>query len=169
MHIPKIACVVTLGACSALAAAACSSNAESASEPTTTTLAVETKGFSVQTPDGQVSLSLDGVLPPHWPADFPVAPHTKPAGSGSRGDTTETALVGVYTSTDEPADVYRFYASSDAYSVDSASNVGNGSLFVGTVGFSGSYSGNATVISRDDTTYVVVVLHTNGTSSTTEP
>jgi len=143
----------------------CSSSAKS-STPTTTTLAVETKGFQVETPGGQVSLSLDGLLPPNWPANFPVAPNAAPAGSGSRGDTAQTALVGVYSTTDPPDVTYRYYASTPAYHVDSSSSIGAGSVFVGNVSFSGGFTCNATVVSRSGKTYVVVTLQAPGTSTT---
>jgi hypothetical protein len=161
----KTARVVLIAGLVAAIGAGCSSSAKSSS-PTTTTLPVETKGFQVETPGGQVSLSLDGLLPPNWPANFPVAPNASPAGSGSRGDTAQTSLVGVYSSTDAPDETYRFYASTSAYHVDSKSSIGAGSVFVGKVSFSGAFTGNATVVSRNGTTYVVVMLQTPGASTT---
>src|SRR4051812_13957568 len=157
--------VVVIAGLVAAIGAGCSSSAKS-SAPTTTTVPVETKGFQVETPGGQVSLSLDGLLPPNWPANFPVAPHATPAGSGSRGDTAQTSLVGVYSTTDAPDQTYRFYASTPAYHVDSSSSIGAGSVFVGKVSFSGALTGNATVVSRNGTTYVIVMLQTPGASTT---
>jgi hypothetical protein len=162
--------IVTSALAAAIAVAAiatgCSSSAGK-STPTTTTIAVETKGFQIETPDGQASLSLDGVLPPNWPADFPVAPDAQPAGSGSLGGTASTSLVGVYSSTATPEDTYRFYKSTDAYDIDRSSSLGAGSVFVGTVSFTGANTGSATVVSRDGKTYVVVVLRQPGTGTTT--
>ena len=120
----------------------------------------------MSTPDGQVSLSLDGKLPPSWPSGFPVAPNTKKAGSGSLGDTSKTVLIGVYTATGQPEDVYSFYQSNSSYTVDNATSAGAGSAFVGTVEFSGAYTGNTTVLSNGGTTYVIVTLETAGTTPT---
>jgi hypothetical protein len=159
--------IVTVAVSAAALVAGCSSSSKSSTSPTTTTLAVDTKGFQVQAPEGQVSLSLDGVLPPNWPAGFPVAPNTEAAGSGSLGGTAQTNLVGVYSSTDAPEDVYRFYASTDAYKIDSSSSIGAGSVFIGTVRFSGAYEGSASIVSRSGKVYVVVVLHQAGPASTT--
>ena len=61
-----------------------------------------------------------------------------------------------------PDETYRFYASTPAYHVDSKSSIGTGSVFVGKVSFSGAFTGNATVVSRNGTTYVVVMLQTTG-------
>jgi hypothetical protein len=160
------AAVLVLASVIMLIAAGCSDSSDSSS-PTTTTVPTEAKGFEVETPQGQVSLSLDGKLPPRWPAKFPVAPHTKRAGSGSGGGTSQTVLVGVYSTTDTPEHTYSFYRSTDAYNVDSSSTIGTGSAFAGTAKFSGRYSGTVTVVSRDEKTYVVVVLESGGTGTTT--
>jgi hypothetical protein len=151
--------VVVVGAL----AVSCSSSSKKSSTTTTE----GTKSFHVQTPEGQASLSLDGQLPPNWPAAFPVAPDSKPAGSGSLGGTATTTLVGVYTTTAPPESTYNFYKSTSAYKVDSASSAGVGKAFLGTVQFSGSYAGSATILSVNGTTYIVVVLHTGGAASTT--
>jgi hypothetical protein len=150
----------------AVVGAGCSSSS-GMSSPTSTTVPTESKGFEVETPQGQTSLSLDGKLPPHWPAKFPVAPHAKRAGSGSRGGTSRTVLVGVYTSTDSPEHTYSFYRSTKAYGVDSSSSLGTGSAFAGTATFSGRYKGTVTVLNHDESTYVVVSLETRGTGATT--
>ena len=76
--------VVVIAGLVAAIGAGCSSSAKSSSP--TTTLPVETKGFQVETPGGQVSLSLDGLLPPNWPANFTPSPminaaHTSPSPS----------------------------------------------------------------------------------------
>jgi hypothetical protein len=157
---------VLLASACALVGAGCSSSS-SASSPTTTTVPTESKGFEVETLQGQTSLSLDGKLPPHWPAKFPVAPHAKRAGSGSRGGASRTVLVGVYTSTDTPEHTYSFYRSTKAFTVERASSLGTGSAFAGTAAFSGRYSGSVTVLSHDESTYVVVELETAGTGTTT--
>lgn len=136
------------------------------SSSSTTTSKNSRKSFQVSTPDGQASLSLDGQLPPGWPSGFPVAPNTKKAGSGSLGDTSKTVLVGVYSATSKPEDVFDFYKSSNAYTVDSSTSAGAGSAFVGTVEFSGAYTGNANVVSNEGTTYVIVSLETGGAGAT---
>jgi hypothetical protein len=157
---------VLLASACALVGAGCSSSSNS-SASTSTTVPTESKGFEVETLQGQTSLSLDGKLPPHWPTKFPVAPHTERAGSGSRGGTSRTVLVGVYTSTDTPEHTYSFYRSTKALTVDRASSLGTGSAFAGTATFSGRYSGTVTVLSHDESTYVVVELETRGTGTTT--
>jgi hypothetical protein len=159
----RSACVAVLLGVVALG---CSSSNKKSSA-TTTTLPVETKGFAVETPEGQTSLSLDGLLPPNWPSNFPVAPKAKAAGSGSLGGTSSGSLVGVYSTTKPPEDAYRFYASTDKYKIDSRSSVGTGSVFLGTVTFSGKYTGSANIVSKNNKTYIVVVLRTPGTGSTT--
>jgi len=59
-----------LQACGALALGACSSSSKSDSTTSTTT---SNKALTVDTPDGQASLALNGALPPGWPTDlYPV-------------------------------------------------------------------------------------------------
>ena len=148
------------------AAVGCSSSSKK-STSTTTSTSGGSKTFQIQTPEGQVSLSLDGKLPPNWPSEFPVAPGASPAGSGSLGNTSTTTLVGVYSTTGSAEDAFNFYKSTSAYDVDSSSSAGIGSAFVGSVEFSGSYRGSATIASLSGTTYIVIVLQTGGTNSTT--
>jgi hypothetical protein len=150
----------------AAAAVGCSSSSKK-STSTTTSTSSGSKSFQIQTPEGQVSLSLDGKLPPNWPSEFPVAPGASPAGSGSLGNTSKTTLVGVYSTTGSAQDAFNFYKSTSAYTVDSSSSAGIGSAFVGSVEFSGSYQGSATIASLSGTTYIVIVLETGGASSTT--
>ena len=148
-------------------AVGCSSDDSNESSSSTTTSKSNGKSFQVTTPDGQVSLSLDGQLPPGWPSGFPVAPNTKKAGSGSLGNTDKTVLVGVYSATGTPENVFDFYRSSSAYTVDSSNSAGAGSAFVGNVQFSGTYTGNTTIVSNSGTTYVIVALETAGAGGTT--
>ena len=145
-------------------AAGCSSSSKRSSSSTTS---ANDKTFAVSTPAGQVSVSLDGQLPPNWPAAFPVAPETKPAGSGSLGNSNGTVMVGVYTSTGAPESVFGFYKASTAYTVESTSSAGAGTYFIGYVQFKGAYTGSTTVISHDGSTYVVVVLESSGSGTTT--
>ena len=71
--------------------AACGSSSKSSSSTTTTV----PRNFNVETPNGQVSLSLDGQLPPNWPSSFPVPSGATPAGSGSLVKAGSGALIGV--------------------------------------------------------------------------
>lgn len=162
----KWAGVAVIAALIGAVAIGCSSDDSNKSSSSTTTSKSNPKSFQVSTPDGQVSLSLDGQLPPNWPSGFPVAPNTKKAGSGSLGDTSKTVLVGVYSATSKPDEVFNFYKSSAAYTVDSSNSAGAGSAFVGNVQFSGAYTGNATVVSNAGTTYVIVSLETGGAGTT---
>lgn len=154
--------MVVVAALIGAVAVGCSSDDSSKSSSSTTTSSGNRKSFQVATPDGQASLSLDGQLPPGWPSGFPVAPNTKKAGSGSLGNTSQTVLVGVYSATSKPDEVFNFYQSSSAYTVDSSNSAGVGSAFVGNVRFSGAYTGNATVVSNSGTTYVIVTLENAG-------
>ena len=61
--------------------AACGGDDSESSANTTTTLS--NTHLDVETPDGQVSLALNGKLPPGWPSDFPIPKGASPAGSGS--------------------------------------------------------------------------------------
>jgi hypothetical protein len=162
----KLARVAALAALIGAVAVGCSSNDSNKSSSTTTTSRSNRKSFQVTTPDGQASLSLDGQLPPGWPSGFPVAPNTKKAGSGSLGNTSKTVLIGVYSATSKPEDVFNYYKSSNAYTVNSSNSAGAGSAFVGTVEFSGAYTGNTTVVSNQGTTYVIVSLETGGAGTT---
>jgi hypothetical protein len=143
-------------------AGACS-DSESGSETTTTT----TQGFEVQTPEGQVSLSLSGQLPPNWPSDFPVPSNSEPAGSGSLGGSTSTGFVGVYSTAGNPEDAYNFYKDNSDLQVTSSSSLGSGSTYLGTVQFTGEWSGLVTVLPYNSETLIVIVLNTQ--TGTTVP
>ena len=162
----KLAGLAGVAALIGAVAVGCSSDDSNKSSSSTTTSKSNGRNFQVSTPDGQASLSLDGQLPPNWPSGFPVAPNTKKAGSGSLGNTDKTVLVGVYSATSKPQDVFDFYKSNTAYTVDNSTSVGAGNAFVGTVEFSGAYSGNTTVVSNQGTTYVIVSLETGGAGTT---
>jgi hypothetical protein len=138
--------------------AACSSDAKTSSSGTTSTTAGSNKSFEVTTADGQISLSLDGNLPPGWPDTFPLPDGASPAGSGSLAKDGTGKLVGVFTGSMAPKDAYDFYASSTAFTVDDATAVGAGPAYVGTVKFSGSYSGRVTVLSKGGSTTIVIVF-----------
>ncbi|MGZ4682587.1 MAG: hypothetical protein ACXWCM_03145 [Acidimicrobiales bacterium] len=169
--------LVAIGAVSAalvLPTVACSSSSKSGSETTTTsTTSASSKSFEVTTADGQISLSLDGNLPPGWPTTFPVPDGASPAGSGSLAKGGSGKLVGVFTGSMTPQDAYDFYKSSTAYTVDDSQSLGAGSAYVGTVSFSGTYTGRVTVLSKGGSTTIVIVIdagsdaNTNGTGGST--
>ena len=162
----KLAGLAVAAALIGAVAVGCSSDDSNKSSSSTTSKS-NSKSFQVTTPDGQASLSLDGQLPPGWPSGFPVAPNTKKAGSGSLSNANKTVLIGVFSATSKPDEVFNFYKSSTAYTVDSSNSVGAGSAFVGNVQFSGNYTGNTTVVSNSGTTYVIVSLESAGAGGTT--
>ena len=144
--------------------AACGSSSKSSSTTTTT---VSGKNIAVQTPDGQVSLSLDGQLPPNWPAGFPVPSGATPAGSGSLVNGDTGVLVGVYTTTQPPADAFDFYKNNASLTVTNPKSIGTGDAYVGTLDLSGSYTGNVTVVATGSGTHIVVTLKSGSSNATT--
>jgi len=130
------------GALALLLLVGCSSSSNGAATTTT----ASSKNVAVETTDGQVSLSLDGQLPPNWPTGFPVPSGAVPAGSGSLVNGGSGVLVGVYTTADSPSDTFSFYASDAALTVTKSGSVGSGDWYVGTIQFSGDPSGNVTVV-----------------------
>ena len=152
-----VACFALLGG-----VLACSDSDDSSDSTTSTA----SRGFEVQTPEGQVSISLSGNLPPNWPDDFPVPSGAEPAGSGSLGDSSQTGFVGVYSSSQTPEDVYNFYRDEADLQVDSASSLGSGSAYLGTVGFSGEWSGYVVVLPSNDETLMVVLLSQGAVGTT---
>jgi hypothetical protein len=160
--------VAVLSATVVLAVVGCSSSGtkDSTTTTTSTTSASTNRSFEVSTADGQVSLSLDGNLPPGWPDTFPVPDGASPAGSGSLAKGGSGKLVGVFTGTMSPQDAYDFYRSSTAYTVDGSQAVGAGPAYVGTVTFSGSYKGRVTVLSKGGSTTIVVVIDAGSDANT---
>jgi hypothetical protein len=146
--------------------AACSST--TATSPSTTAAPGTTaasKNFQVSTPDGQVSLSLDGNLPPNWPADFPVPSGATAAGSGSLGGSSSTTSVAVYTTGQSASDVLAFYTGDSKLTTASSSVIGAGSTFVGSVKITDPYTAGVTSLSRGDQTYLVITLKTSTTGT----
>jgi hypothetical protein len=138
----------------------------------TTTTTASNKGFQVQTDDGQVSLSLNGQLPPNWPSSFPVPSGATAAGSGSLAKGEAGILVGVYTTSQAPADVYEFYKTNPSLTIGTARSVGAGSAYIGRLELKGSYTGHVTVLAFNGTTAIVATLKpvsptTTATSPTT--
>ena len=153
-------------ALSVIPLAACSNDSSSPPVATTTTSA-SNKSFEFSTQDGQVSMSLDGKLPPGWPSSFPLPKGATAAGSGSIGGTSATGMVGVFTSSQSTNEVYSFYTGDAGLQVESKSSLGSGDTYVGTVAFGGSPSGRVTVIPKGGQTLIIVTLKTTGTSGST--
>jgi hypothetical protein len=147
--------------------AGCGSSSKSSGIKNTTTTAASNKGFDISTPEGSVSLSLNGNLPPNWPSGFPVPSGAKAAGSGSLGGSSSDVMVGVYTVSGTPSETFNFYKTNTDLTVTQSKNFGVGGAFVGSVQFDGPYSGSATVVGRNSTTYLVVVLKGSGSATTT--
>jgi hypothetical protein len=151
-----------------LLAAGCGSSASTPSPTATiqspTSEPSSSRNFQVTTPDGQVSVSLDGQLPPNWPSGFPVPAGAQVAGSGSLGGASSTEHVAVYSTTQSPSDTFSFYSSNTRLTTTSAKSAGTGSSFVGSVQVTAPYTGSVTVVSHSGTTYIVIVLRVPGAS-----
>lgn len=165
MKIPRTALITAMIAGLVLGTVGCSSDGDSTAA-TTTTAAPENRSFQVSTDAGQVSLSLDGELPPGWPSSFPLPSGAEPAGSGSLGSSSEGVMIAVFTASGSPEDTYNYYVSDAGLTVDSKKSVGVGGAYLGTVTFSGSPSGNVTVLPKDGETLIVITLEIAGTSDT---
>jgi hypothetical protein len=164
------ACVL---AAALLLAAGCGSSTASSQSPTpsaeTSTSQPSaqpstSRNFQISTPSGQVSVSLDGQLPPNWPSAFPIPPRATVAGSGSLGGSTSTGQVAVFTTPSSAQDVFSYYTSNSSLTTTGARSSGAGSAYVGSMKVTAPYTGSVTVASRSGTTYFVVVLNVPGTS-----
>jgi len=163
LPVPAVAAVLSVVA--ALAFGACSSSSKSDSTTSTTT---SNKAVTVDTPEGQASLALNGSLPPGWPTDFPVPDGSTPKGSGSLNNATQNVMIGVYTSSQSPRDVFDFYQGNSSLTVSSHSSVGVGSAFVGQLSLGGKYAGsNIVVTPGGDGSYIVVTLKPVASTGTT--
>jgi hypothetical protein len=147
--------------------AACSSSSKSSSNDSGRNTTTTTKNLSVQTPDGEASLSLNGQLPPGWPSSFPVPSGAQPAGSGSLANQSQGVMIGVYSTSDSPQDTYNFYKTNSSLTVTSASSAGVGDAYLGTIKLGGSYSGSSVVITSTGSTYITITLTSGSSSSTT--
>ena len=110
----RTAIVVAVAAVAAFGtlAASCSSDDSSSGKTTTTEKSKSNdskKNFSVSTPAGEVSLSIDGELPPGWPSGFPVPKGADVAGSGSVAKSDSGVMVGVYTTKQSGKDTFDYY------------------------------------------------------------
>ena len=163
-----------------VAAAGCSSSSSSTASPATTAASPATTGasptatstaknFQVSTPNGQVSLSLDGQLPPNWPSQFPVPPAAKVAGSGSLGGSSSATLVAAYTTSQSPSDAFAFYTDNPKLTTSGQRSVGTGAHYVGRAKITAPYTGSVTVVSHSGTTYIVIVLTSSRSSPSASP
>jgi hypothetical protein len=159
----RFALVAALAIVASLALAACSSAGKSSSSSTTTA----SKTYSLSTSKGEVSVSLDGHLPDHWPSGFPVPDGAKPAGSGALQGGDEGVMVGVFTTSGSAQDAFDFYKTNSELNVEDARSAGGSNTFVGTVQFSGKYSGVVTAGKVGSSEGFVVILE-SGTSSSSE-
>jgi hypothetical protein len=157
-----------------VASTACSSSSDSSAATTTTAKSSNgtvPKSFSVSVPEGEVSLSLDGQLPPNWPSSFPVPDGAEPAGSGSLAKSDSGVQIGVFSTSQSGKDAFAFYSGNTALSPSNVKSTGIGNAFVGTLTLGGTYEGTVWVGGYDGTTYIVVVLTgssgAGGTSNTT--
>lgn len=166
MKVSRAVLVGTMAIGLVLATVGCSSDSDSTAA-TTTTAAPDNRSFQISTDAGQVSLSLDGKLPPGWPTNFPLPSGAEPAGSGSIGSSSEGVMVAVFSATGSPEDTYDYYVSDAGLTVDSKRSVGVGGAYLGTVTFSGAESGTVTVLPKDGETLIVVILQTDGAGGST--
>jgi hypothetical protein len=158
--------------CLATAAGCTNSSSSTAHQATTETSPTPTstvKNFQLSTPNGQVSLSLDGQLPPNWPGQFPIPSGTRAAGSGSLGGSASTVLVAVYTASMSAPDAFAFYTNNTRLTTSGLRSVGAGARYVGSATITAPYTGSVTVISRSGTTQIVVVLRNPGSSPSASP
>ena len=153
---------------------ACSSSSDSSAATTTTAKSSNgtvPKSFSVSVPEGEVSLSLDGQLPPNWPSSFPVPDGAEPAGSGSLAKSESGVQVGVFSTSEAGQGRLRLLQRRlRRCRRRNVKSTGIGNAFVGTLTLGGSYEGTVWVGGYDGTTYIVVVLTgssgAGGTSNT---
>ena len=122
------------------------------------------RNFHVATPDGQVSVSLDGRLPPNWPSAFPIPPSATAAGSGSLGGSTSTGQVAVYSTPTPAPDVFSYYTSNPRLTTTGARSVGAGASYVGSMKVTAPYTGSVTVAGQSEESYIVIVLKLPGPS-----
>lgn len=149
----------------ALVASACSSEDTSTDSTDSTSTTAGSGNLSVSTPEGEVSLSVDGDLPSGWPSDFPLPDRTEPAGSGSLADESSGVMVGVFSTKESGKDAYSFYTGESSLDPSDTKSAGVGSGFVGSMKIGGDYDGSVTVAGIESTTYIVVILNNEGVGS----
>lgn len=121
--------------------------------------------FEISTQEGQVSLSLDGKLPPGWPANVPVPPGAEAAGSGSLVANSKGAMVGVYKTAQSAEDVYGYYTGDSSIVVDSKSALGSGTRFVGHLHMTSPVDATVIVLPHDSSTLITIVMTKVGSTS----
>jgi hypothetical protein len=126
-------------------------------------------GLQVSTPDGQVSLSRSGDLPPGWPADFPLPSDSKPAGSGSLGGNQQTGMVALYTVKMQPEEAFEYYTTSSRVEHTNERQAGAGTSFAGSIEMTSPYRAVVTVAGSDDNSVIAVRMVDAKASTTTVP
>jgi hypothetical protein len=147
----------------AVAAGGCSGSTSDTPGTTTAATAGTTTGTSarnvvIDTASGQASLSLDGQLPPGWPAAFPIPPGATPAGSGSLIKDQSGGMVAVYRLSGTPQVAFSFYTDNKDLNITDASSVGLGQAFVGRAKLNGTYQGSVSVGGAGGGDLLVIVL-----------
>jgi hypothetical protein len=146
-----------------VAAAACSSSSSSSSAASPAASA--SQDFQVSTPNGQVTVSINGKLPPNWPSGFPVPSGTHVAGSGSVAGSSSATSIAAYTTSQSPSDAFTFYESNSKLTTSGGNSVGVGSHFIGAMKITAPYTGSVTVVAHSGATYIVVVLTSSSSSA----
>lgn len=167
-----LGCLAAVAGCSSSSSSTAGPAPTTASSTPTTASSTPTstaKNFQVATPNGQVSLSLDGQLPPNWPSQFPVPSGAKVAGSGSLGGSSSTALVGVYTTSESAPDAFAFYQANSKLTTSNQKSVGAGAHYIGSAKITAPYTGSVTVVSHSGTAYIVIVLSSSRSSASASP
>lgn len=155
------------GGLALVVAASCSSSSTKSAPATTVTPTTQAaKHLTVVTPEGQATLSLDGQLPPGWPAQFPLPAGATAAGSGSLGSGEKGAAVAVFNAAQTPTQTFDFYRTDKTLTVSSAKAVGSGSAYLGRVSFSNPWNGSVTVVPSGSASMAVVVLSAPAGSTT---
>ena len=156
----RVAVVMVVAAMTAGSLGVCSDD-DDREGGATTTAAVD-RDRTITTPDGQVTLSLDGELPANWPADVPLPQGSTVAGSGSLSGGTAPARIAVFRTAASPSDAWRSYTSNTDLRTANPSSVGTGSAFVGTVELISPLAARVTVVPGDDGSYVIVTVPGSG-------
>jgi hypothetical protein len=141
--------LASLAVCTVAGASACTSSSSSDKSRS---------HFEISTADGQVSVSLDGRLPPGWPTNVPVPSGAEPAGSGSLVGKSNGFMIAVYKTTDSPQQVYDYYTTEPSITLTSKSSVGSGSTFVGRVQMTAPVTATTTIFPHDNETLIAITM-----------
>jgi hypothetical protein len=134
-------------------ASACSSTPSTS--PTTTTR----HAFTVSTPGGTATLSLNGKLPRGWTRRFPVPPGASPAGSGSLENASHSYVVAVFHVPSSGEEALNYYKRQAPIEMQGVTSTGSGTSFIGSGRFSGQWNGALTIIGGPHNTLLVIELH----------